>query len=68
MAGYIAEFFGYRSEDKSATSLQSAANRKCPFLNSQCSKVLSRDREIAGVCAVRQKTDLLPKPYLCGKL
>lgn len=57
MAGYIAEFFGYRSEDKSETSLQAAANRKCPFLKRQCTKVLSRDREIAGVCAVRQKTD-----------
>lgn len=57
MAGYIAEFFGYRPEDKSEISLQSAAKRKCPFLESQCIKVLSRDREIAGVCAVRQKSD-----------
>jgi len=57
MAGYIAEFFGYRAEDKSEISLQSTVKRKCPFLENQCSKVLSRDREIAGVCAIRQKTD-----------
>lgn len=57
MAGYIAEFFGYRPEDKSEISLQTAAKRKCPFLERQCTKILSRDREIAGVCAIRQKTD-----------
>lgn len=57
MAGYIAEFFGYRAEDKSEVSLEAAVKRKCPFLESQCAKVLSRDREIAGVCAIRQKTD-----------
>jgi len=64
MAGYIAEFFGYRPEDKSEISLQSAAKRKCPFLESQCTKVLSRDREIAGVCAVRQKSDN-SHPVIC---
>jgi len=60
MAGYISEFFGYRAEDKSTVSLEAAAKQICPFLGSQCTKVLSRDRTIAGVCAVRQKTDGSP--------
>ncbi len=57
MAGYIAEFFGYRAEDKSEIALQTVAKRRCPFIEGQCTKILSRDREIAGVCAVRQKTE-----------
>ena len=57
MAGYIAEFFGYRSEDRSETALLTVAQRKCPFIEGQCTKILSRDREIAGVCAIRQKTE-----------
>ena len=65
MAGYIAEFFGYRAEDNSEAALQSIAQRKCPFLGSQCTKILSRDREIAGVCAVRQKTDNSPTVICC---
>ena len=56
MAGYIAEFFGYRAEDDSEESLLATAQRKCPFLDGQCTKILSRDRTIAGVCAVKQKT------------
>ena len=65
MAGYIAEFFGYRAEDNSRVALHTIAQRKCPFLNSQCTKILSRDGEIAGVCAVRQKTDNSPSVICC---
>ncbi len=65
MAGYIAEFFGYRAEDKSTEALQAAAKRICPFLGSQCTKILARDREIAGVCAIRQKTDHSPIVICC---
>jgi hypothetical protein len=65
MAGYIAEFFGYRAEDSSDLALRTIAKRTCPFLGSQCTKVLSRDREIAGVCAVRQKTDNSPSVICC---
>lgn len=65
MAGYIAEFFGYRSEDNSEIALQTAAKRICPFLSSQCTKILSRDREIAGVCAIRQKTADSPTVICC---
>jgi hypothetical protein len=65
MAGYIAEFFGYSASDNSDVALQAAAKRICPFLNSQCTKVLSRDREVAGVCAVRQKSDGVPDVICC---
>ena len=56
MAGYISEFFGYRAEDSSAEAMTAASRQICPFLGTQCTKVLSRDRVISGVCAVRQKT------------
>lgn len=32
MAGYIAEFFGYRSEDTSNEALTAVAQKRCPFL------------------------------------
>jgi hypothetical protein len=53
MAGYITEFFGYRAEDTSKQALQAAASGKCPFLGKPCTKILSRDRTISGVCAIR---------------
>jgi hypothetical protein len=64
MAGYIAEFFGYRSEDKSQIALTTAAKRLCPFINKSCSKTLS-DGLIAGVCAIRQKTIGSPNVICC---
>lgn len=65
MAGYIAEFFGYRSEDRSLDALTAVAQQRCPFLGTQCTKVLSRDRIISGVCAIRQKTDGSPDVICC---
>ncbi len=65
MSGYISEFFGYRSEDKSDVALVTAAKRLCPFIESSCTKILSRDNTIAGVCAVRQKTDGSPDVICC---
>ena len=56
MAGYIAEFFGYRAEDKSAKAIKAAASKNCPFLGSYCTKILARSKDIAGVCTIRQKT------------
>lgn len=67
MAGYIAEFFGYRTEDKSEQAITAATRQLCPFLGTQCTKVLSRDRIVAGVCAVRQKTVGFPKCDLLSK-
>ena len=65
MAGYIAEFFGYRAEDDSEQAATAAARQICPFLGTQCTKVLSRDRIISGVCAVRQKTAGSPNVICC---
>lgn len=65
MAGYIAEFFGYRAEDKSEQATTAATRQLCPFLGTQCTKVLSRDRIVAGVCAVRQKTIGSPNVICC---
>jgi hypothetical protein len=65
MGGYITEFFGYRAEDKSETALKAAASGICPFLGSQCTKLLSRDHTISGVCAIRQKTAGAPSVICC---
>lgn len=65
MAGYIAEFFGYRAEDKSKTATENAAKGLCPFLGNQCTKILSRDRTISGVCAIRQKSEGSPSVICC---
>lgn len=65
MAGYIAELFGYRADDKSEDALKAAKKQICPFLGNQCTKVLSRDRIISGVCSVRQKTEGSPKVICC---
>ena len=65
MAGYISEFFGYRAEDTSAIALQTAAKSLCPFLNSPCTKTLSRDGTRSGACAIRQKTEGSPNVICC---
>lgn len=65
MAGYVAEFFGYRAEDTSETAAVAAARHVCPFTGKQCGKILSRDRIISGVCAVRQKTENSPDVICC---
>lgn len=65
MAGYISEFFGYRAEDNSTAATTAAVRQVCPFLGTQCTKVLSRDRVISGVCAVRQKTAGSPNVICC---
>ena len=65
MAGYIAEFFGYRAEDNSATAQLAAVKQFCPFSSKPCSKILARDRVISGVCSVRQKTANSPNIICC---
>lgn len=65
MAGYISEFFGYKAEDKSKISLETAAKNICPFLGTFCTKVLSREKVIAGACTIRQKTDGSPNVICC---
>ena len=65
MAGTITEFFGYRAEDNSAKALKMAADKKCPFLGTTCTKVLGRTRSISGVCAIRQKSAGSPSVICC---
>jgi hypothetical protein len=65
MAGYIAEFFGYRMEDDSDVALAAVSKEKCPILGKKCSKILSRDKTVSGVCAVRQKTKGSPIVICC---
>ena len=65
MAGTIAEFFGYRSEDDSDAALKAVADRKCPFTGTACTKLLGRSRTVSGVCAIRQKTKGTPSVICC---
>lgn len=65
MAGYISEFFGYRVKDMSEIALTTAARKLCPFLGSSCVKILSRDKVISGVCAIRQKSQDSPNTICC---
>lgn len=65
MAGYIAEFFGYQAGDTSDEAIALAERQVCPFLGCQCTKVLSRNHIISGVCAVRQKTTGSPAVICC---
>lgn len=54
MAGTIVDFFGYRAEDDSDTSLEAVAKNLCPFIHDTCTKILGRDGSCSGVCAVKQ--------------
>lgn len=65
MAGYISEFFGFNATDNSQISLQTAVKRNCPFIGSFCVKILSREKIISGVCAIRQKTPGSPSVICC---
>lgn len=65
MAGTISEFFGYRAEDKSIAAHKTAADKRCPFLGSACTKLLGRTRTISGVCAIRQKKSGSPSVICC---
>ena len=65
MAGYISEFFGYQAEDSSEAALIAAEQKRCPFLKTQCTKILSRDRAISGVCAIQQKSANSPRVICC---
>ena len=65
MSGYISEFFGYQAEDKSEKALIAAEQKRCPFLLSQCTKILARDRAVSGVCAIQQKSENSPKVICC---
>ena len=67
MAGYIAEFFGYKSEDNSKTALKQASMQECPFIHTTCSKCFAHGKRgiPTGVCSVRQKTENSPDIICC---
>ncbi|MBP5447960.1 MAG: hypothetical protein J6X95_07735 [Treponema sp.] len=67
MAGYIAEFFGYKSEDGSKKALSQSGSRICPFTHSTCSKLFAHGKKGIpnGVCAVRQKSKDSPDIICC---
>lgn len=52
MALRIVEFFGYSPSDHSQEARRARQDRRCPFLNSGCTKHF-RDGEISGACTVR---------------
>lgn len=54
MALRIVEFFGYAPLDGSQPALEARRTRRCPFIGSECTKLLGRDGEISGVCTVKQ--------------
>lgn len=64
MAGFIAEFFGFPSDDHSEASLLATAKRNCPFLNGSCVKRF-HGGELSGVCVVRQKGKDVPTVICC---
>lgn len=61
MAGTVYEFFGYRADDRSPTSVEAAERKQCPFLAETCEKTLS-DGLISGVCTVKPITS---GPVIC---
>lgn len=65
MAGYITEFFGYQAKDGSEAALIAAEQKRCPFLKAQCVKLLSREKVVSGVCAIRQMTENTPDVICC---
>ncbi len=65
MAGTISEFFGYRAVDESLAARKMAADKRCPFLGSACTKLLGRTRTISGVCSIRQKKPGSPSVICC---
>lgn len=61
MATEIFEFFGYRATDRTPEAVESAERRHCPFIDGQCTKVLS-DGLIAGVCSLKPSRST---PVIC---
>lgn len=50
----IVEFFGYSPEDTTPEATNARIGGECPFVGGPCTKMLSRDNTVSGVCTVRQ--------------
>ncbi len=67
MAGFIAEFFGYRAEDTSEKALTAAEQHMCPAIKALYSKPFARNSEPSGACAIRQVSANSPDIICCPK-
>lgn len=67
MSAYISEFFGYRANDKSPQATRCIARKQCPFLSSNCTKLLRGNarKTYSGVCAIRQVSEGSPDVICC---
>jgi hypothetical protein len=61
MAGTIWEFFGYRSEDRSAKAKNAVDHEICPIIKEACEKTFN-DGVISGVCSLKPMTS---DPVVC---
>lgn len=61
MAGFIWEFFGYRTENRSDKAKLAAATEACPIINAKCQKIF-HDKVISGVCSIKPVTS---DPVIC---
>jgi Restriction endonuclease NotI len=61
MALKIVEFFGYDPRDQSLAARTARETFPCPFKGGKCTKTLSRDGTVSGVCTVRQS---MPDPII----
>lgn len=58
----IHEWFGFLPDDRSDIANGYRQQQICPFINSSCTKLLSRSKLIAGVCSVKPATS---GPVIC---
>lgn len=61
MALSIIEFFGYDAADVSREAADARAGRRCPFIQSSCTKMF-RDGQLSGVCTIKPSTS---EPVIC---
>lgn len=52
MSGYVAEWYGYAADDRSAAAERAAAEQLCPFVPPNCTKT-------GGACSVRPAQDII---------
>lgn len=65
MAGYMAEFFRFRSEDNPEAAFQAVKDSFCPIVKRPCVKRFSRDGTLFGVCTIRSKSKSSPNVICC---
>lgn len=61
MALSIIELFGYDAADVSRVAADARAGRRCPFIQSSCTKMFN-DGQLSGVCTIKPSTS---EPVIC---